>query len=113
MYKTDTNEAKSLRAITKWGAIEKTPILLSNIEKFNILKVHQKLFRILGASIIFLSCVIVSHMFIVHILAFTTGKIGIIYISSIKQKVFFFQRKYTFYHCLDNQAFIMKRICYI
>ena len=97
------------------GSIRKTPILLSHIEKFNILEGHEKLFRILEVSIIFLSCVFVSHMFIVHIVAFTTGKICIIYISlvPISKPLFLFKENiYTFYNFLDNQAFIMKRICY-
>ena len=34
IYKTHTKiEAKRLRATTKWGAIEKSPILLSKITK--------------------------------------------------------------------------------
>ena len=42
------------RAITKWGAIEKSPIYCyRNIGKITIFKGYQKLFRILMVAIIF------------------------------------------------------------
>ena len=44
---------RRLRAITLQRAIENIPILLSKFWKTNNLKVHQNLFRILGAPIIY------------------------------------------------------------
>ena len=41
------------RAITKWGAIEKNAILLSQYWKISIFKGQQKLFRILMVATIF------------------------------------------------------------
>ena len=45
------------RAITTWGEIKKSPILLSQYSKITIFIEYQELFRILGAQIIFWSIV--------------------------------------------------------
>ena len=50
------------RAITKWGAIEKSSILLSQYWKITIFKGLQKLFRILIVAIIFSSTVRIEHV---------------------------------------------------
>ena len=49
------SNCKVWRAITKWRAIEKSPILVSPDWKRNKLTVHQNLFNFLVAPIIFLS----------------------------------------------------------
>ena len=63
--KPDQNESKVGRAISKWGVIEKSPILLSQYWKINIFMMNQKNILSFGrTNTFFANCINESPTFL-------------------------------------------------
>ena len=104
-YKTDTkNLVKMIRAITKWGVIEKAQCCDCNIGKFYIWVGHQKLFRIFKVPILFSATVehTVLHrnefiIFFLLLLTITSTCEEVIFMVYYKQSPSVRQRKYSLF----------------